>query len=166
MRKMNSNIKRLLIILVVFVVIACATRPSEFIKIGNFQTMAKQLSEYGLMAIGVGICMISGGIDLSTVYIANLCGILAGLMMQSGGSIPLAILVALIVGIICGSFNGFLVSYLRIPAMLATLGTYQLFMGIEFLQSAAYRPSIHPLLQRHCLDIYHFHSWYFSCWSL
>lgn len=135
MRKMNNNIKRLLIILVVFVVIACATRPSEFIKIGNFQTMAKQLSEYGLMAIGVGICMISGGIDLSTVYIANLCGILAGLMMQSGGSIPLAILVALIVGIICGSFNGFLVSYLRIPAMLATLGTYQLFMGIAIIAS-------------------------------
>ena len=135
MRKMNSNIKRLLIILVVFVVIACATRPSEFIKIGNFQTMAKQLSEYGLMAIGVGICMISGGIDLSTVYIANLCGILAGLMMQSGGSIPLAILVTLIVGIICGSFNGFLVSYLRIPAMLATLGTYQLFMGIAIIAS-------------------------------
>lgn len=135
MKKMNSNIKRLLIILVAFIVIACLTKPAEFIKIGNFQTMAKQLSEYGLMAIGVGVCMISGGIDLSTVYIANLCGILAGIMMQDGGSIPLAILVALIVGIICGSFNGFLVSYLRIPAMLATLGTYQLFMGIAIIAS-------------------------------
>ena len=97
--------------------------------------MAKQLSEYGLMAIGVGICMISGGIDLSTVYIANLCGIIAGLMMQGNGSIALAILVALIVGMICGAFNGFLVSYLKIPAMLATLGTYQLFMGIAIIFS-------------------------------
>ena len=125
----------LLIILVAFIVIACVTKPSEFIKIGNFQTMAKQLSEYGLMAIGVGICMISGGIDLSTVYIANLCGIIAGLMMQGNGSIALAILVALIVGMICGAFNGFLVSYLKIPAMLATLGTYQLFMGIAIIFS-------------------------------
>ena len=135
MKKMDSNIKRLLIILVAFIVIACVTKPSEFIKIGNFQTMAKQLSEYGLMAIGVGICMISGGIDLSTVYIANLCGIIAGLMMQGNGSIALAILVALIVGMICGAFNGFLVSYLKIPAMLATLGTYQLFMGIAIIFS-------------------------------
>lgn len=135
MKKMDSNIKRLLIILVAFIVIACVTKPNEFIKIGNFQTMAKQLSEYGLMAVGVGICMISGGIDLSTVYIANLCGILAGLMMQGNGSIALAILVALIVGMICGAFNGFLVSYLKIPAMLATLGTYQLFMGIAIIFS-------------------------------
>lgn len=135
MKKMDSNIKRLLIILAAFAVIACATKPSQFIKIGNFQTMSKQLSEYGLMAIGVGICMISEGIDLSTVYISNLCGIMAGLMMRGEGNIPLAILVALIVGAICGIFNGFLVSYLRIPAMLATLGTFQLFMGIAIIAS-------------------------------
>ncbi len=135
MKKMDSNIKRLLIILVAFIIIACVSKPNEFIKIGNFQTMAKQLSEYGLMAIGVGICMISGGIDLSTVYISNLCGILAGLMMQGNGSVALAVIVALVVGVICGCFNGFLVSYLKIPAMLATLGTYQLFMGIAIIAS-------------------------------
>ena len=73
MKKMDSNIKRLLIILVAFIVIACVTKPSEFIKIGNFQTMAKQLSEYGLMAIGVGICMISGGICLP--YISQISAV-------------------------------------------------------------------------------------------
>lgn len=135
MKKIDSNIKRLLIILAAFIVIACVTRPVEFIRIGNFQTMAKQLSEYGLMAVGVGICMISGGIDLSTVYIANLCGIVAGIMMQGNVSIPIAILAALTVGVLCGIFNGFLVSYLKIPAMLATLGSYQLFMGIAILLS-------------------------------
>lgn len=135
MKKIDNNIKRLLIILALFIVIACVTKPTQFIKIGNFQTMAKQMSEYGLMAVGVGICMISGGIDLSTVYIANLCGILAGMMMQGGGSNLVAILVALAVGALCGIFNGFLVSYLKIPAMLATLGTYQLFMGIAIIVS-------------------------------
>lgn len=135
MKKIDNNIKRLLIILALFIVIACVTKPTQFIKIGNFQTMAKQMSEYGLMAVGVGICMISGGIDLSTVYIANLCGILAGMMMQGGGSNLAAILVALAVGALCGIFNGFLVSYLKIPAMLATLGTYQLFMGIAIIVS-------------------------------
>ena len=80
--------------------------------------------------------MISGGIDLSTVYIANLCGIVAGLTMnESGFSIVVAIIVALIVGAACGIFNGFLVSVLKIPAMLATLGTYQLYMGIAIVAS-------------------------------
>lgn len=98
--------------------------------------MAKTLTEYGLMAVGCGITMISGGIDLSTVYIANLCGILAGLTMnESSSSIVLAIIVALVVGALCGIFNGFLVSVLKIPAMLATLGTYQLYMGIAVVAS-------------------------------
>lgn len=134
-KKIDSNIQRLLIILVAFILIACITKPTEFIRIGNFQTMAKQLSEYGLMAIGVGICMISSGIDLSTVYIANLCGIIAGIMMRDGTVIPVAIAIALAVGLACGIFNGILVSYLKIPAMLATLGTYQLFMGIAIILS-------------------------------
>ncbi len=141
-KKIDDNIVRLLIILTAFIMIACVTRPANFIQLGNFQTMVKQMSEYGLMALGVGICMISGGIDLSTVYIANLTGIIAGMMMQNmaagsngNGYIYLAILVALLVGAICGIFNGFLVSYLRIPAMLATLGSYQLFMGIAIVIS-------------------------------
>ena len=88
------------------------------------------------MSVGVGIAMISGGIDLSTVYVANLCGILAGMTMKStGGGIIAAVAVALVVGILCGAFNGFLVSVLKIPAMLATLGTYQLYMGIAIVCS-------------------------------
>ena len=58
---------------------------------------------------------IAGGIDLSTVYIANLCGILAGMGMKNMGmSIPVAILLALVVGTLCGAFNGFLVSVLKL----------------------------------------------------
>ena len=92
--------------------------------------IGKQLTEYGLMSLGMGVCMLSGGIDLSTVYIANLCGISAGLIIQSNTSgvagIVLACVVALIVGALCGIFNGFLVSFLNIPPMLATLGSYEL----------------------------------------
>lgn len=135
MKKMDSNIKRLLVILVVFFLIASVTKGNIFLTTGNFQTMAKQLSEYGLMAVGVGICMISGGIDLSTVYIANLTGIVAGLLMRSGMPIPVALLAGICVGVLCGALNGLLVTYLRIPAMLATLGTYQLYMGIGILLS-------------------------------
>ncbi len=60
------------------------------------------------MSLGMGICMLSGGIDLSTVYIANLCGISAGLIIQSNTSgvagIIFACVVALVVGALCGIF--------------------------------------------------------------
>ena len=134
-KKIDGNILRLLAIFVIILAVSGITKGTSFLNVGNLQSMAKTLTEYGLMAVGCGITMISGGIDLSTVYIANLCGILAGLTMnESSSSIVLAIIVALVVGALCGIFNGFLVSVL-IPAMLATLGTYQLYMGIAVVAS-------------------------------
>lgn len=136
LKKIDGNILRLLAILVIVTVVSGLTKGTKFINAGNLQSMAKSLSEYGLMSIGVGVAMISGGIDLSTVYVANLCGILAGMGMKNMGmSIPAAILVALLVGAVCGAFNGFLIAVLKIPAMLATLGTYQLYMGIAIVCS-------------------------------
>lgn len=136
LKKMDDNVVRLIVILIAFLVIAGITKGGSFLKPSIFQTMGRQLAEYGLMAIGCGICMIAGGIDLSCVYVANLCGIVAGLMMQkSGSSVAAAILVSLLIGALCGAFNGFLVAYLKIPAMLATLGSYQLFQGISVVIS-------------------------------
>ena len=135
-KKIDGNILRLLAIFVIILAVSGITKGTSFLNVGNLQSMAKTLTEYGLMAVGCGITMISGGIDLSTVYIANLCGILAGLTMnESSSSIVLAIIVALVVGALCGIFNGFLVSVLKNPAMLATLGTYQLYMGIAVVAS-------------------------------
>ena len=136
LKKIDGNILRLLAIFVIIVVVSGVTKGTKFLNVGNLQSMAKTLTEYGLMSVGCGIAMIAGGIDLSTVYIANLCGVLAGtLMNKMGFGIPAAILVALIVGMACGAFNGFLISVLKIPAMLATLGTYQLYMGIAIVCS-------------------------------
>ena len=129
----------MIVILVVLLIVTGITKSSQFLNVGNVQSIGKQLTEYGLMSLGMGICMISGGIDLSTVYIANLCGISAGLIIQNNTSgaagIALACVVALLVGAACGIFNGFLVSFLNIPPMLATLGSYELFMGISIVLS-------------------------------
>ena len=123
----DENSRRLIIILVVLLFITGITKSSQFLNVGNVQSIGKQLTEYGLMSLGMGICMLSGGIDLSTVYIANLCGISAGIIF--------ACVVALVVGALCGIFNGFLVSFLNIPPMLATLGSYELYMGISIVLS-------------------------------
>lgn len=139
----DKNITRLVIFLIGLIVLAGMIKPTSFLRVSNFQSIGKQLSEYGLMALGVGICMMSGGIDLSAVYVANLSGITIGLLMQkltaigmnTGMVTILSIGAGLLVGVICGAFNGFLVAYLNIPAMLATLGTYQLYMGIAIVIS-------------------------------
>ena len=107
--------------------------------VGNVQSIGKQLTEYGLMSLGMGICMLSGGIDLSTVYIANLCGISAGLIIQSNTSWSCRNNICMCSCTCCSAllwyFNGFLVSFLNIPPMLATLGSYELYMGISIVLS-------------------------------
>lgn len=141
----DENVRRLVIILIVLLIVTGATKSTAFINLSNFQSIGKQLTEYGLMSLGMGICMLSGGIDLSTVYVANLSGICAGLIFQMNmqGNIALGCLAALCVGALCGTFNGILISRFHIPPMLATLGSYELFMGISVVLSGGSTVSVH-----------------------
>lgn len=134
--KVDENFLRMLFLLVVLLVVGGIARGSSFLGLASMQNIAVQLVEYGLMALGLSICMISGGIDLSTAYVANFAGIMMGLVIQNlggGGGIFSALVLGLLIGAACGAFNGFLVSVVHIPAMLATLGSYELFYGIAIV---------------------------------
>lgn len=148
--KINSDFLRMLVILVVFIVLATITSGSNFFSAVSFQTMAKQLTEYGLMSIALAMAMITGGIDLSTVYIANLCGAIASLTMdaiapqgQIGGILAACVL-AILIGLACGALNGLLVSVIGVPPMLATLGTYELYSGITIVLASGQSIQVIP----------------------
>ena len=70
----DENSRRLIIILVALLFITGITKSSQFLMSVMFSQSASSSQNYGLMSLGMGVCMLSGGIDLSTVYIANLCG--------------------------------------------------------------------------------------------
>ena len=53
----DENSRRLIIILVVLLFITGITKSSQFLNVGNVQSIGKQLTEYGLMSLGMGICM-------------------------------------------------------------------------------------------------------------
>lgn len=130
---------RLIIITILWLAFMAATRFSKFYTVVNFQTMFAQFPEFGLMSLGVMVCMITGGIDLSTVGIANMTSIMMALLMTKlggeAGSISIAwvflvIIFAVLIGMFTGAVNGLLISKVHIPPILATLGTGQLFTGI------------------------------------
>lgn len=140
----DSNLSRLFIIMVVVFLVMAALKPNPFLTWRNFSSMAFQMPEFGIMAIAMMAAMLTGGIDLSIVGIANISGILAALVMvrfTSQGAtagqdifvIVLAISVSLVVGIICGLINGLLISKVEIPPILATMGTMQLYMGTAII---------------------------------
>ncbi len=140
-RGRDQSLARLLVMLAVVFVLMAVLRPGQFVTLANFGSMMRQFPEYGIMAIGISLTMITGGIDLGVVGTANLSAILAAKLLI--GAVPrgappaqalpymiLAVLLALATGLACGAFAGLLISRFRIPAILATLGTQQLYTGI------------------------------------
>lgn len=128
----KNTLSLFLLALVIFIIMGILS-PRQFLGITNLQGMCVQFPEYGIMAIGMMICMMAGGIDLSLVGIANLSGILATVCMTSvagPAGIVAGILTALFTGLICGAANSFLIGVLKIPPMLVTLCGLQLYTGI------------------------------------
>ncbi|MBQ0059488.1 MAG: ABC transporter permease [Lachnospiraceae bacterium] len=106
----------------------------------NFQSMAFQISEFAVLAFGMGLAMLLGGIDLSIVANANLSGIMCAFVLSNaaivaslgdGATIAIAVIVALVVGTVGGLFNGFLIAKCSVHPIVATLGTMTLYNGIS-----------------------------------
>lgn len=101
----------------------------------SIATMMVQLPEIGLMALGMMVTIIAGGIDLSINATSNLAALIAGLVLVDAGdggvgAIGIAVVIALAVGAATGVLNGLLVGYVAVPPILATLATLTLFRGI------------------------------------
>lgn len=103
----------------------------------NYQSMGFQVAEVGLFALIIALSMLTSGIDLSIVSVANLSALATAQVFVVTGAVdggPLAlvagILTGLAVGTACGLVNGFVITRLNVSPILATLGTMQLFNGI------------------------------------
>ena len=142
--KKDSYMTRLVIVFILLLIFFAAVRPGPFFAVRTWQSMAVQFPEFGLMSLGVMFTMFTAGIDLSVVAIANVTSICAALTLRATlasavtpSSMMLAALialgVALGVGILCGLINGLLVAVLKIPPILATLGTLELFGGVALI---------------------------------
>lgn len=102
-----------------------------YYSLSNLRSMIFQFPEFGILAFGMMVCMIAGGIDLSLVGIMNLAGVVAAIMIKNGSPIFLGVLVAALIGAACGAFNGFLIGFLNIPAMLVTLCGLEVYAGLS-----------------------------------
>jgi simple sugar transport system permease protein len=142
LRLPETDTGRLLLLTLLLFGVMAGLNPDRFLTARNFQSMAFQFPELGLLALAVMLPLITAGIDLSMVSIANLAGIMAALILTSGtaagyqaaaGLSLAAILVGFATGAFCGAINGLLIGRLGLTPILATLGTLQLFMGLAFV---------------------------------
>lgn len=145
MRETGGQLMALVVINVLLLMLGAMISGGTFMDIYNLQSMAGQVPEIGLLAIGVmlAMCAGNGGIDLSGIALANLSGVLSAVVAASlfAGSEQQAafslvfIFGAILVGLLGGLFNGFLIARFNITPILCTLGTQMAFTGLAVVVS-------------------------------
>jgi len=134
-RKVTQLIGFTLLIFILFSTFS----PNIFFSPQNFRSMAYQVPEIAILSIAVMLSMLTGGIDLSIVSISNASALIAAYIMTQNSSesgqistiwILIACILGIILGLLCGAINAFLIAFLNVTPILATLATLTLFNGI------------------------------------
>ncbi|HBT4581845.1 TPA: autoinducer 2 ABC transporter permease LsrC [Klebsiella pneumoniae] len=127
----NRELSAFFAIVALFVVLV-ALNPAYF----SLQTLAMIFASSQilcLLALGATLVMLTRNIDVSVGSTVGLCAIAVGVALNNGYGLAMAIAFALAIGALAGAFNGLLVVGLRIPAIVATLGTLGLYRGVMLL---------------------------------
>ncbi len=97
----------------------------------NLTNIVRHSAEIGLLALAMMPVIVTGGIDLSIGSLMGLCAVLFGVLTHDAHMATLpAAAVTLAVGLAAGAFNAALITALRLPPLIVTLGTYSLFRGL------------------------------------
>ncbi len=104
---------------------------TNFFSLANAFEVLRLSVEIGLLAVALTPVIVSGGIDLSVGSLMGLSAVVFGIGSRDVGlPIGLAAAVTLAFGALAGALNGFLITRLRIPALIVTLGSFSLFRGL------------------------------------
>ena len=149
MKKNNNQLLMTLLkgrtfIVLILLVIFFSFASSSFLQLDTLTMVAKHVSLYGILALGMTFVIITGGIDLSVGSVVGLVGMLAGGLIQEGlsvggktiyFSVPAIIVLMLLFGCLVGLINGLIITKLNVAAFIATLGTMYICRGFANLRS-------------------------------
>ncbi|CCV05573.1 D-ribose transporter subunit; membrane component of ABC superfamily [Mesorhizobium metallidurans STM 2683] len=135
---------RAFLALVVIIVVFSMLSPYYF-SLANFLTMASHVAIFGILAVGMLLVILNGGIDLSVGSTLGLSGVIAGFLMQGVQLQTLGILLfppvwvvvvlVCVLGALVGLVNGVLIAWLKVPAFVATLGMLYVVRGAALLMT-------------------------------
>ena len=140
--RLRSVIERILVdptlgvvvLLVAFAILAAVALPVFYAGNNLFNLFSSSITVM-ILAIGVTVVLISGGIDLSVGAVMALCAGAAATAMRLGAPVFLAFIVALVVGVAAGVLNGLLVTRVGLPDFIATLSTLGFASGVLYIMT-------------------------------
>lgn len=116
-----------------FVVLSIAS--PYFLTATNLATVIRQTAVINIMALGMTLVIVSGGIDLSVGSILAFSGVVGTMTMVTGGSVWLGILAGVAAGAMWGCANGLMIARLKLPPFIVTLGTLGIVRGLTLVIS-------------------------------
>ena len=106
-----------------------------FLTATNLSSVARQTAVINIMALGMTLIIVAGGIDLSVGAILAFAGLVGAKALESGAPVPVGILVGISAGLLWGLVNGLLAVRLKIAPFIVTLGTLGIIRGLTLLYS-------------------------------
>jgi len=119
-------------LIALFIVLSIVS-PS-FLTATNLSSVARQTAVINIMALGMTVVIISGGIDLSVGSILALAGLLGAMTMHSY-PVAAGVVAGLAAGTLCGLANGLMITTLRVSPFIVTLGTMGIYRGLALIIS-------------------------------
>ncbi len=120
----------IVIIIIVIFALILSFGSKTFINSTNFESLQTSIAPSAIIAVGMMILLISGVFDLSVGSVMGLSGVTVSLFLSYNIPVPLAIAGGLSVGLIFGFFNGFLVAFVKVNPLIATIGTLYIGRGM------------------------------------
>jgi len=122
-------------VLVVIVVLFSLAAGGKFLSTSNFSLISQNIAVWAVLGVGMTFVIITSGIDLSIGSVLVFSSVVAAKVMEAVGGdgwgvAGLGILAALVTGILWGLLNGFLVAKAKIPALIVTLGSLSVALGL------------------------------------
>lgn len=118
--------------LVVLGVILSLSSPF-FLTPGNIGNLLVGVALVGIVAAGETFVMLSGGLDISVGSIVAFAGVAAAIVLTETQSAWVAVVAGIATGALCGIFNGLIITTLRINALIVTLATMSIYLGLTYI---------------------------------
>lgn len=127
-------IRYAMVIVMVLIIAFFLYRSARFGTVDNLQTILVAAAPFALIALGQTLVILTGGIDLSVGSVIAAAAVFGSLTAKAfPDQIWLAIVAGVVVGLIAGSINGFVVSVMKVPPFIATLGMLTLASGVAYV---------------------------------
>ncbi|CAN5266786.1 ABC transporter permease [soil metagenome] len=137
----GGAVPMLTVVLVALLAVFWLLLGEKIIGVGALQSMAFQLPELGILSLAMMVTLLSGGLNLSIIATANLCALTMAWVLTTqvpaahglmwGGWQGVALLAGVAVALVVGLINGFVIAYLGVSPILATLGTMTMCKGLS-----------------------------------